>query len=598
MNWHKKQNMKKKLLLVIMAFAIISNSFAQNCWQKVSSVSDSYLRIVKTNQGNYLCNAANPNSQSIVNTLYQSTDLVTWSPTNTALASQTHLAFGKDKQGNLFMSSAHNGLYLSNNNGTSWSVTLPYGYGCGALDFDADSLNTLFATVGGSSRGLYVSSNNGANWTNKIPGNDYTDIECVNETQQTFACNSSAIWVSNDHGSSWSQITGQPFSNNTAMIKHIGSNIYVFSINGNIYKSTNNGSSWSYYGNIPLIANANSYLNDAIFISSTWWAGFNTQGLWRSTDNGITWSRQDSCLSGDFHYLFKDGSNLMATTSNGIYRLNIQSCTTNTITPDGPTTFCAGNYVNLTSDVVGGTYQWKKNGVNISTNGTSRTYKATATGSYTCVATCNGTALTSNAIAVTSKTNAFASVTASGATSFCAGDSVTLNCTNLGSNYSVQWYRTNISMENATNYSLVVKQPGTYKVVTKNLTTGCSRISGSAITTSVNCRIAGNVTSGTTSEENNTNEARLIDNELSHGVHIYPNPNNGSFSFTYEGEETGDGILQIINTMGQSIYSSAVSIQEGGYTQEINLGDNYTKGFYIVRLLINDGYNDSRVMVR
>ena len=86
---------------------------------------------------------------------------------------------------------------------------------------------------------------------------------------------------------------------------------------------------------------------------------------------------------------------------------NAQSCVGN-ISADGPTTFCAGNYVNLTSDVVGGTYQWKKNGVNITTNGTSRTYKATATGSYTCVATCNGTALTSNAIAVTTKTNAFA----------------------------------------------------------------------------------------------------------------------------------------------------------------------------------------------
>jgi hypothetical protein len=278
---------------------------------------------------------------------------------------------------------------------------------------------------------------------------------------------------------------------------------------------------------------------------------------------------------------------------------NAQSCTgTGAITADGPTTFCAGNYVNLTSDVVGGTYQWKKNGVNITTSGTSRTYKATATGSYSCVATCNGTALTSNAIVVTSKTNASATVTASGATSFCLGDSLTLNATNLGSGYSVQWYRTNISMENATAYSLLVKQPGTYKVVTKNLTTGCSRISGSAITTSVNCRIAGDVTSGTTSEENTNNAARLIDNELSQGVHIYPNPNNGSFSFTYEGEETGDGVLQIINTMGQSIYSSAVSIQEGGYTQEINLGDNYTKGFYIVRLLINGGYHDSRVMVR
>ncbi|MFN5347378.1 MAG: LamG-like jellyroll fold domain-containing protein [Bacteroidota bacterium] len=279
---------------------------------------------------------------------------------------------------------------------------------------------------------------------------------------------------------------------------------------------------------------------------------------------------------------------------------NAQTCnsSSNTITADGPTTFCAGNYVNLTSDVVGGTYQWKKNGVNVSSNGTSRTYKATATGSYTCVATCNGTALTSNAIQVTTKTNAFASVTASGATSFCAGDSVTLNCTNLGSNYSVQWYRTNISMENANNYSQVVKQPGTYKVVTKNLTTGCSRISGSAITTNVNCRIAGDVTSGSVIQENTNTDTRFMDNELSQGVHIFPNPNSGVFSFNYDGEETGDAVLQIINNMGQSIYQSRLTVQEGGFTQDLQLGDNITKGIYIVRLLINDSYHDSKVMVK
>ena len=283
----------------------------------------------------------------------------------------------------------------------------------------------------------------------------------------------------------------------------------------------------------------------------------------------------------------------------GIYN-NTQTCnsSSNTINADGPTTFCSGNYVNLTSDVVGGTYQWKKNGVNVTSNGTSRTYKATATGSYTCIATCNGTALTSNAIAVSSKTNASATVSASGATSFCAGDSVTLNATNLGSNYSVQWYRTNISMENATNYSQVVKQPGTYKVVTRNLTNGCSRISGSAITTNVNCRIAGDVTSGTVIQENTNVDSRFIDNELSQGVHIYPNPNSGVFSFNYDGEETGDAVLQVINNMGQSIYQSRLTIPEGGFTQDLQLGDNITKGIYIVRLLINDSYHDSKVMVK
>jgi hypothetical protein len=277
---------------------------------------------------------------------------------------------------------------------------------------------------------------------------------------------------------------------------------------------------------------------------------------------------------------------------------NAQSCTgTGAITADGPTTFCAGNYVNLTSDVVGGTYQWKKNGVNVTSNGTSRTYKATATGSYTCVATCNGTALTSNAIVVTSKTNAFASVSASGATSFCAGDSVTLNCTNLGSNYSVQWYRTNVSIENATNYSLLVKQPGTYKVVTKNLTTGCSRISGSAITTNVNCRIANNNLSEPTSNDINE-ESRTLAPELSQGVNLFPNPNNGSFKFIYEGEVEGEGTIQVISAMGQVIYQSQATAEDGRISKEIFLGDHYQKGIYIVRLLINGGQNDSRMIVQ
>jgi len=274
---------------------------------------------------------------------------------------------------------------------------------------------------------------------------------------------------------------------------------------------------------------------------------------------------------------------------------NSQTCIGN-ITADGPTTFCAGNSVNLKSDVLGGTYQWKKNGVNIATNSTSRTYKATSTGSYTCVATCNGTALTSNAIAVTSKTNASVTVYASGATSFCAGDSVTLNCTNLGSNYSVQWYRTNISMENATAYSQVVKQPGTYKVVTRNLTNGCSRISGSAITTNVNCRIANYSNISTTGDLND--EARFDATELSNGIKIYPNPNNGSFQFKYEGEESGDAQLQVINTMGQTVYRANVNIEDGFLLKEIMLGDNFQKGIYIVRLLINGGQNDSRVYIQ
>jgi len=277
----------------------------------------------------------------------------------------------------------------------------------------------------------------------------------------------------------------------------------------------------------------------------------------------------------------------------------VNLCGNNTITADGPTTFCAGNYVNITSYVVGGTYQWKKNGVNVTSNGTSRTYKATATGSYTCVATCNGTALTSNAIAVTSKTNASATVSASGATSFCAGDSVTLNATNLGTNYSVQWYRTNISMENATSYSQVVKQPGTYKVVTKNLTTGCSRISGSSVVVAVNCRLANpDVVSA---ELVSTDLDAKIAGEDSKGkIYIYPNPtSDNKFTVELMGLElNGDATLEVYNAMGQVLSSEKVNITNGTLNRTIQIDEQSKGQLCLVRLIAGSEVYDSKVILK
>ena len=274
---------------------------------------------------------------------------------------------------------------------------------------------------------------------------------------------------------------------------------------------------------------------------------------------------------------------------------NAQSCIGN-ITADGPTAFCAGNFVNLTSDVVGGTYQWKRNGVNITTNGTSRTYKATSSGSYTCVATCNGTALTSNAIQVTSQTNAAVTLTASGATSFCAGDSITLNATNLGSGYSVQWYRTNISMQGATNYSVVVKQPGTYKTVTRNLANGCSRISSGSIITAVNCRMSNPaiIAVDPVSDEIPTTK---LGNSTETTMHLFPNPNAGSFTLEYDGIEA-DFEVQVVNTMGQVIYNDIIPSNDKHLKTTINLGDNMQKGVYVVRIINGENVQESKVMLQ
>ena len=56
--------------------------------------------------------------------------------------------------------------------------------------------------------------------------------------------------------------------------------------------------------------------------------------------------------------------------------------------------------------------------------------------------------------------------------------------------------------------------------------------------------------------------------------------------------------LEVINTMRQKVYNANVTIENGFLLKEIMLGDNFQKGIYIVRLFINGGQNDSRVLIQ
>src|SRR5207253_3152294 len=96
---------------------------------------------------------------------------------------------------------------------------------------------------------------------------------------------------------------------------------------------------------------------------------------------------------------------------------------TPTITPGGPTTFCAGGSVTLTSSSATGN-QWYLAGSPIG-GATSNTYVATATGNYTVVVTTSGCpSAASAATAVTvNPTPATPTITPGGPATFCAGGS-------------------------------------------------------------------------------------------------------------------------------------------------------------------------------
>jgi uncharacterized repeat protein (TIGR01451 family) len=162
---------------------------------------------------------------------------------------------------------------------------------------------------------------------------------------------------------------------------------------------------------------------------------------------------------------------------------------TPTITPGGPTTFCSGGSVTLTSSSATGN-QWYLNGNPIG-GATNQTYVATSSGDYTVIVTI--AAVSSSPSAITTVTvnpiPATPTITPGGPTTFPAGGSVTLTSSSASGN---QWYLDGNPIGGATNQNYVATAAGSYTVTVTNV--GCSSASSAAVAVTVTPALTPSVT--------------------------------------------------------------------------------------------------------
>jgi hypothetical protein len=145
------------------------------------------------------------------------------------------------------------------------------------------------------------------------------------------------------------------------------------------------------------------------------------------------------------------------------------------ITPGGPTTFCDGGSVTLTSSAGSGN-QWIKDGMDL-TGETGTTLNVTTSGNYQVRVTVSGCSSTSAITTVTVNANPpVPTITPGGPTTFCDGGSVTLTSSAGSDN---QWIKDGMDLTGETGTSLNVTTPGDYRV--RVTISGCS--STSAVTT-------------------------------------------------------------------------------------------------------------------
>jgi Secretion system C-terminal sorting domain len=78
----------------------------------------------------------------------------------------------------------------------------------------------------------------------------------------------------------------------------------------------------------------------------------------------------------------------------------------------------------------------------------------------------------------------------------------------------------------------------------------------------------------------------------SEALSIFPNPNNGSFSVTFDNLEKDNYTLEVNNLLGQSVYKESLTNFSGNMSKELSLPNN-EKGVYIITLVNS---NNSKIV--
>lgn len=208
------------------------------------------------------------------------------------------------------------------------------------------------------------------------------------------------------------------------------------------------------------------------------WYRFNTSNI-AVVFNGITTANNQLKLTA-LNTKIEIDKITLTSNSSAVFGNAVNPCTNAqaNISANGPTSFCQGGNVNLTASA-GTTYLW-------SNGATSQSISVTTSGTYTVTVTTSGVGTsTSSPVSVNVYALPTATISASGATTFCQGGSVTLT-SSAGSSY--------LWSNGSTAQSITANTAGTYNVRVTNAN-GCNKLSSNT-TVTVNSLPVATITPG------------------------------------------------------------------------------------------------------
>jgi hypothetical protein len=172
--------------------------------------------------------------------------------------------------------------------------------------------------AGTSSRGVYRSTNNGTSWT--AINNGLTTVYVYSLAAvgtNLYAGMAGRIFVSTDGGANWTLGTGEPLSGIFVSLAGLGTSVFAADrYNNDVYKSTDNGITWS------ALHSGISSPYSLTATATNVYAGCYGYGVYVSTNSGTTWgTAADGPLDGYVNALATDGTAIYAGTDFGVYCL-------------------------------------------------------------------------------------------------------------------------------------------------------------------------------------------------------------------------------------------------------------------------------------
>jgi hypothetical protein len=178
------------------------------------------------------------------------------------------------------------------------------------------------------------------------------------------------VFKSTDNGVNWSAVNSGLSNPNVNALAVLGTNLFAGTYGGGVFLSTNNGANWTSAGLL------NQYVQSFAVSGTNLFAGTNNGGVFLTTNNGISWTTV-GLTTLYINALAVSGTNLFAGTNNGVFLStnngNTWTAVNNGLTYQQVFTFGVSG-TNLFAGTNGGVFLSTNNGTSWTASGLASLY--------------------------------------------------------------------------------------------------------------------------------------------------------------------------------------------------------------------------------